>query len=104
MCPCTRVLVFSVMQCYGHRGSDVFPYGILSEVMTPEFTFYGKTGPNTINNRDMVHLFDPRVNALSYIYDNYDWDHCTAMGWDMNDLFDPAAANQGRSVGRLVSL
>lgn len=85
---------FPLSQCIGHRGSDVFPYGILSEVMTPQFTFWGKTGPNTINNRDLVHLFDPRVNALSYIFDNFQWEHCTESGWDFNDLFADSALKE----------
>lgn len=74
----------------------MFPYTILADEMTPLFTFWGETGPNTINNRDMVHLFDPRVNALSYIYDNFEWTHCAESGWDFNDLFSEEAANQGR--------
>lgn len=65
----------------GHRGSDVFPYGILDEIMTPQFNFYGKVGPNMLNNRELVHLFDPNVNGLSYIYDNFDWEHCTESGY-----------------------
>lgn len=74
----------------------MFPYGIMENVITPQFTLWGKTGPNKLSNRDMVHLFDPRVNALSFIYDNFQWDHCTDLGWDMNDLLDQHTATQAR--------
>ncbi|CAM9840116.1 unnamed protein product, partial [Sphacelaria rigidula] len=66
--------------CTGHRGSDVFPYDILEEEFTPQFNFYGEFAPNTRTNRELVLLFDPRVDALPYIYDNYDWEHCTDSG------------------------
>lgn len=78
-------------QCNGHRGSDVFPYGILEGMMEPHFTFFDQTGPNTMSNRDLVHLFHPSVNALPFIYDNFEWPHCSAQGWDFNDLFADGA-------------
>ncbi|CAN0362543.1 unnamed protein product, partial [Laminaria digitata] len=71
--------------CYGHRGSDVFPYNILTDLITPVFTFYGITGPNTISNREMIKIFDPSINALPFIYDNFEWPHCAAQGYDFKD-------------------
>ena len=65
----------------------MFPYGILDDLMTPHFTLFDETGPNTRSNRELVHLFDPSVNALNYIYDNFEWPHCAEQGYDMNDLF-----------------
>lgn len=66
-------------QCYGHRGSDIFPYGILSDLITPQFTFYGQKAENTLQNRALMKLFDPKENALPFIYDNFDWSHCSDL-------------------------
>lgn len=84
--PCPFVPVFffclatdGATQCYGHRGSDIFPYDILTDLITPQFTFYGKKAPNTLQNRALVRLFDPNENALPFIYDNFDWSHCAEM-------------------------
>lgn len=84
-------------QCTGHRGSDVFPYGIVEDLMTPHFTFFGETGANTYSNRELVHFFDPTVDALNYIYDSFEWPHCAAQGFDFNELFaDSSDEERGR--------
>lgn len=73
------LVVATVIQCNGHRGSDIFPYDIMTDVMTPQFTFYGKKAPNTMKNRMLIKLFDPSENALPFIYDNFEWSHCSEM-------------------------
>ncbi|CAM9893269.1 unnamed protein product [Pylaiella littoralis] len=81
--------------CYGHRGSDVFPYDILSDLITPQFTFYGKKAPNTMQNRQLIKIFDPSENALPFIYDNFEWSHCAEMGYDFSDFFNPSTMKSG---------
>eukprot|EP00903_Cladosiphon_okamuranus_P011690 g10995.t1 len=81
--------------CVGHRGSDIFPYGILTDFITPQFTFYGKKAPNTLRNRMLVKLFDPSENALPFIYDNFEWSHCADMGYDFSDFFDTETMKSG---------
>lgn len=34
-----------------------------------------------------MQVLDPRVNSLNYIYDTFEWTHCTADGYDMNDAW-----------------
>lgn len=51
----------------------------MSDVITPQFTFYGKKAPNTMKNRMLIKLFDPSENALPFIYDDFEWSHCAAM-------------------------
>ncbi|CAN0329747.1 unnamed protein product, partial [Hapterophycus canaliculatus] len=65
--------------CLGHRGSDVFPFGLLDndsngfEVIT------------TLTNRELLAEFDPRVNSLPYVYDTFKWEHCSDDGFDFDD-------------------
>lgn len=44
-------------------------------------------GGNTVANRDLVKLLDPRINSMNYIYDNFEWDHCAADGINMDDAW-----------------
>ncbi|CAM9305494.1 unnamed protein product [Ectocarpus fasciculatus] len=81
--------------CYGHRGSDIFPYDIMTNTITPQFTFYGKKAPNTMQNRMLIKLFDPSENALPFIYDNFEWSHCESMGYDFSDFFDTSTMKSG---------
>ncbi|CBJ33496.1 tyrosinase [Ectocarpus siliculosus] len=81
--------------CNGHRGSDIFPYDIMTDVITPQFTFYGKKAPNTMKNRMLIKLFDPSENALPFIYDNFEWSHCSEMGYDFSDFFDTSTMKSG---------
>eukprot|EP00752_Nemacystus_decipiens_P012221 g10835.t1 len=85
--------------CYGHRGSDIFPYDILTDFITPQFTFYGKKAPNTLQNRAVIRLFDPSENALPFIYDNFEWSHCADMGFDFSDFFDTNTMKYGPKGG-----
>ena len=77
--------------CVGHRGSDVFPFGILSDdgpgfdvqtgIISQDGTGVGLT------NREVLAAIDPRLNNVTYIYDNFKWDHCTADGYNFGDLW-----------------
>lgn len=77
-------------KCVGHRGSDVFPFGILKHD-TADFNV--RTGikgnpmqGNIFTNREILEAFDPRQNKLNYIYDNFEWVHCAADGFDLRDI------------------
>lgn len=46
---------------------------------------HSEEGGNSIPNRDLVKLLDPRINSMTYIYDTFEWPHCTADGFDLGD-------------------
>lgn len=100
--------------CVGHRGSDVYPFGLLNgtandQVRTglidvkrwQEITDEGaetssvrrSSGGNTLTNRELLRAFDPHENSLTYIYDTFRWDHCSALGFDFNDAREDASRN-----------
>eukprot|EP00903_Cladosiphon_okamuranus_P016180 g14931.t1 len=80
--------------CTGHRGSDVFPFGLLD---ADEDGFEVKTGirgnnefGNTLSNREALQAFDPRSNSLPYVYDTFKWTHCAADGVDFDAAWETA--------------
>ena len=83
--------VSSYEVCIGHRGSDVFPYGLLSSDVD---TFEVKTGirsnpvtGNELTNREVLASLDPRSNPLTYVYDTFKWEHCGPEGYDFDDAW-----------------
>lgn len=76
--------------CVGHRGSDVFPFGITNDD-DPGFQIRTqiKSQPagNTLTNRELLEALDPRENKMSYIYDNFMWPHCAKDGYDFNEAW-----------------
>ncbi|CAN0535641.1 unnamed protein product, partial [Scytosiphon promiscuus] len=36
-------------------------------------------------NSQALLAFDPRINALPYVYDTFKWAHCKEDGFDLND-------------------
>ena len=89
--PVERSLSMYGDTCVGHRGSDVFPFGILTsdragfgvqtDMLTQDGTGVGMT------NRQVLAAVDPRLNNLTYIYDNFKWDHCAADGHNFDALW-----------------
>ena len=79
-------------ECGGHRGKDVFPFGLL-EADVNDFTVQtgikGNVpgGGNVFTNREVLAAFDPRINALPYVYDTFKWTHCEADGFNMDDAW-----------------
>ncbi|CAM9627360.1 unnamed protein product [Pylaiella littoralis] len=74
--------------CLGHRGSDVFPFDLLagdSHDFTVQTGIKGNPsdGGNIFTNREVLGALDPRMNALSYVYDTFEWKHCEADGFDL---------------------
>lgn len=74
-------------------GKDVFPFGLASDEDNDN-DFQIRTGirgdndsGNTLNNREILRLLDPRVNSLNYIYDTFEWKHCMDDGINFNDAF-----------------
>ncbi|CAM9523606.1 unnamed protein product [Laminaria digitata] len=83
--------------CEGHRGKDVFPFGLAVDDGDPGFM--ARTGikgdevnGNTLTNREILQALDARVNKLSYIYDTFEWVHCDLDGINMADAWDKEAA------------
>lgn len=78
--------------CIGHRGSDVFPFGLL-EYDTDSFQIRSgirkdaAAGGNTLTNREVLAAIDPRLNSLSYVYDTFKWKHCEMDGYDFDALW-----------------
>lgn len=86
-----RVISIYSDSCVGHRGSDVFPYGLLDG---DETDFAVRTGikgnpaaGNIFTNREALLAMDPRENNLPYIYDNFEWTHCAADGYNFTDAW-----------------
>ena len=83
--------------CAGHRGADVFPFGLALD--DGDSGFMVRTGVggdevnwNSLTNREILQALDPRVNQLSYIYDTFEWSHCDLDGIHMSDAWDVEAA------------
>ena len=81
--------------CYGHHGSDIFPYGLLDSDING---FDVKTGilgnpviGNNLSNREVLGALDPRSNALAYVYDTFKWNHCVPEGYDFDDAWGETA-------------
>ena len=78
--------------CVGHRGKDIFPFGLL-EADVNDFTVQtgikGNVpgGGNVFTNREALAGLDPRINALPYVYDTFKWTHCEADGFNMDDAW-----------------
>lgn len=78
-------------ECVGHRGSDVFPYGLLAndtdgfEVQTG--IRWNQGSGNTFSNREALRALDPRANSVSYIFDTFKWKHCAIDGYDFDDAW-----------------
>ncbi|CAM9726487.1 unnamed protein product [Scytosiphon promiscuus] len=76
--------------CTGHRGGDVFPFGLLhNDTDGFEITtgVKGARRGNTLANRDLLAAFDPRINSMTYVYDNFKWPHCAEDGFDLDDAW-----------------
>lgn len=59
--------------CYGHFASDelIFkqPFG---------------NGPKRFTNRQLYKYMDPHHDLLPYIYDHFNWDHCSERGYNFS--------------------
>lgn len=92
-------------QCTGHRGSDVFPYGMLADIMTPEFPLGKVSAANKLTNRELLGALDPAKPSVPYIYDNFQWPHCLEEGINMADAYrsnSSTSASAARVVKYLV--
>lgn len=110
-----RMISFYSDDCAGHRGSDVYPFGLMkgvgdSTVRTGLNTDgnvapgekqvnsggrRGLTGGNTLTNREILAALDPRVNTLPYVYDTFRWPHCEAQGFHMDDAWHVLTGSRG---------
>lgn len=71
---------FSESCCMGHYENSQ----LLNAPDNDRFSGYG------ITNGDLVKQIDPTTDdyAMTYVYDSFSWDHCTATGSDFSALFD----------------
>lgn len=60
------------------------PACVLSQITTG---VKGVGRGNTLANRDLLAAFDPRINSMTYVYDNFKWEHCAEDGYDMEDAW-----------------
>ena len=83
--------------CDGHRGGDIFPFDLLAKDVN-DFTVQTgikgtpEGGGNTLTNREVLAALDPRVDALPYVYDTFEWAHCAADGFDLKDAWSAGGA------------
>lgn len=95
--------------CEGHRGGDVFPFDLLAKDVN-DFTVHPgikgspEGGGNTFTNREVLAALDPRLDALPYVYDTFEWAHCEADGFDLKDAWrakgeTSASATKGAATG-----
>lgn len=78
--------------CEGHRGSDIFPYGLL-DTDVDEFTVrtgIQGVGDSVPTNREVLEALSPLADSMSYIYDTFKWDHCAVDGYDFSDAWEDA--------------
>lgn len=57
--------------CSGHHAEDIL-----------EFSFFGTLEGMVFNNEEFYEFMHPYSEKLPYMYDNYDFDHCTGQGYD----------------------
>lgn len=79
-------------ECEGHRGKDVFPFGLLdsdANDFTVKTGIKGSApgGGNVLTNRRALEAFDPRINGLSYVYDTFKWAHCEKDEFNFDDAW-----------------
>ena len=67
--------------CYGHNPDDLQPW-------TGEL--FGLEGTTPLSNTELYALMSPGTDQMPYVYDNYEWPHCTAQGFDMTYTGDNA--------------
>lgn len=83
--------------CIGHRGSDVFPFGLLNNLSSitirsgihyPWDSGNGNRSERSgLSNREVLEALDPRINTLPYVYDNFEWPHCEEEGLNFDDTY-----------------
>ena len=61
--------------CTGHHVDDLVPFKI-------RVLLEGNYTDTYLTNTDLYTYSHPENYALPYIYDNFDWDHCTEAGFN----------------------
>ena len=90
-----QYISMNAAECSGHRGSDVFPFGLLgSDIDGFKVKTAIRSNPvtgNNLTNREVLAAFDPRSNSMNYVYDTFKWDHCVPEGYDFDDAWGETA-------------
>lgn len=64
-------------QCSGHDAEDVLPF---SEMTAQSSHTAGSGQFSDLTNAEIYALLDPTDNAMNYIYDSFEWSHCSEEG------------------------
>lgn len=111
-------------QCVGHRGSDVFPFGLAGDLTDIAVQTgissrdRGSAGDDQTSgdenhrrservgtvgaglpNREVLQALDPRRDDLPYVYDTFRWDHCQEDGFNFEDTWDATDAADSSAAG-----
>ncbi|KAJ8601254.1 hypothetical protein CTAYLR_003265 [Chrysophaeum taylorii] len=71
-------------KCYGHNASHAQPFSP-RDLFDDHRRVPAGSGPHGVyTNAELYDLLDPRNDALPYLYDHFDWPHCTASRYCMN--------------------
>jgi hypothetical protein len=70
--------------CEGHHKADTLVFGAIDG--------------NDFTNREYYDYLNPKLSNLPYVYDDFKWNHCTALGYDFQGLITSAqeVATSGR--------
>jgi hypothetical protein len=71
-------------------GTQVHPY---SEYCVGHYEddmlLFGSIDGNKFTNVEYYSYLDPRKNKLSYVYDNFKFEHCDELGYNINEAAQP---------------
>lgn len=64
--------------CEGHHGYDILPYEIQVKNSDSGIFEY-----NQLSNAELLAAANPSLGMMPYIYDNFEWKHCSELGVKM---------------------
>jgi len=73
-----QIYIGSSQTCSGHNPADVLPWAIALD---------GQTAPTTYSNSDLLSFLDVTGEyQLPYLYDKFEWTHCSDQGYNFNEI------------------
>ena len=76
-------------ECKGHHADDLMPFGT-ALVQDHE---YSVLAAGTLTLGELYKMMDPNKDALPYVYDSFEWDHCTSIGFDFRNGLQPSQSD-----------
>lgn len=70
--------------CAGHREDDIIPIPDLVPGL-----------PGNLTNGELYGLMDPSADTLDFVFDTFEWKHCTDYGIDFSNLTQGAVLGGG---------